>query len=81
MKKLELSEQKIEFEKIIDEIKRNAKKQEEITSIQYENQLKKVKKQLAAKQIESEKLSNELSEDKVDSQIKINELFHRKGEL
>ena len=81
MKKLELSEQKIEFQKMIEEIKKDCNKEKEVSSIQYEAELKKVRKELAAKQIESDKLSNDLAEDKIDSQIKINELYQRKGEL
>lgn len=62
-------------------MKREIAQEQEVTNLMYENQLKKVKKELAAKQIESDKLANEISSDKVESQIRINELGQRKVEL
>lgn len=81
MKKLELSQQKIEYEKIIEDIKRECDKLQEISSAQYENQIKRVKKELLIKQVEVEKLGNDISSNHIDSQIKINELYQKKADL
>ena len=51
MKKLELSEQKMEFEKRLEEAKREASNEQQVASALHEAELRKIKKDLVAKQI------------------------------
>lgn len=45
---------------------------QEVSTNQYENEIRRVKKELMAKQVEIEKLGNEISSNHIDSQTKIN---------
>jgi hypothetical protein len=53
----------------------------EINSNQYQNELKRVKKELLLKHVETEKLGNDISSNHIDTQIKINELSQKKADL
>jgi hypothetical protein len=44
MKKIELSDQKLQYEKMIEDIKRENEKNQQINATQYENELKRIKK-------------------------------------
>ena len=79
MKKIELSDQKLQYEKMIEDIKRENEKNQQINATQYENELKRIKKQLVVKQFEVEKLGNDISSNEIDSQTKINELYQKKA--
>jgi hypothetical protein len=60
MKKLELSEMRVEYENIIHSLGREGRKEQEVSAMNYEMEIKKVKNQLNLKRIEAEQMASQV---------------------
>ena len=81
VKRLELSEQKISYENLIDKVKRELQKEQEIATFQYESELKRLKNEVHVRETEIEKLGDEISTGKIANEMRVSELKDKKTQL
>jgi hypothetical protein len=81
IKKMELSEQKLHYENVIEGIEREFKKEKDVLILQNDMEIKKISNMLAAKQMEADRLGQEIKYVHIENNVQQQELHEKKLKL